>query len=72
MVSKKIKDFENALNLENNFFRTHRSFIINLKKIKQYVKHDGGYILLEQDIQIPLARERKDEFVEIIERTTLK
>ena len=71
VVSKKIKEFEDALGTTNNFFRTHRSFIINLKSIKQYVKQDGGYILLNSDTQIPLARERKDEFLEIMKGVSL-
>lgn len=71
MVSKKIKEFEDVLNTNNHYFRTHRSFIVNLDKIKQYVKQDGGYILLENNVQIPLARERKDEFLAIIENMSL-
>jgi two-component system LytT family response regulator len=71
MVSKKIKEFEEALTQQSNFFRTHRSFIINFKKMKQYVKQEGGYVLLENEIQIPLARERKDEFLLLIERLSL-
>lgn len=71
VVSKKIKEFEEALTQQSNFFRTHRSFIVNLKKIKQYVKQEGGYVLLENDIQVPLARERKDEFLQVIERISL-
>lgn len=71
IVSKKIKEFEEALSLQNNFYRTHRSYIINLKKIKQYVKQEGGYVLLEREIQIPLARERKEEFLSVIERISL-
>ncbi|MFN8287694.1 MAG: LytTR family DNA-binding domain-containing protein [Chitinophagales bacterium] len=68
LVSKKIKEFEEALTQRNSFFRTHRSYIINLKKISQYVKQEGGYVLLENDIQIPLARERKNDFLTVIER----
>lgn len=71
IVSKKIKEFEEALTQQSNFFRTHRSFIVNLKKIKQYVKQEGGYVLLENDLQVPLARERKDEFLQVIERMSL-
>ena len=71
VVSKKIKEFEDALSQQNNFFRTHRSYIINLKKMKQYVKQEGGYVLLENEIQIPLARERKTEFLAVIEKISL-
>ncbi|MBP6730902.1 MAG: response regulator transcription factor [Chitinophagales bacterium] len=71
IVSKKIKEFEEALTQQNSFFRTHRSFIVNLKKIKQYVKQEGGYVLLENDVQIPLARDRKDDFLKVIEQMSL-
>jgi two-component system LytT family response regulator len=71
LVSKKIKEFEGALNIQNNFFRPHRSYIVNIKAIKQYVKQDGGYILLQNDVQIPLARERRDEFLQIVKEVSL-
>lgn len=67
MISKKIKDFEVLLKPENNFFRTHRSFIANLAKIKNYVKQDGGrHIIMENGATIHLARDRKDEFEHLI------
>ncbi len=49
------------------FFLAHRSYLINLSKIKQYQK--DGSIILENNMAIPLARRRKDEFLEKI--TTL-
>lgn len=72
MVSKKIKEYEGALNINNHFFRAHRSYIVNLKRIKQYIKQEGGYILMDNESQIPLARERKDEFTELIQKITLR
>jgi two-component system LytT family response regulator len=71
-VSKKIKEYEGALNAANFFFRPHRSYIINVQKIKQYVKQDGGHILLENDIEIPLARDRKDDFLMMVEKISLQ
>lgn len=72
LVSKKIKEYEGALNAANFFFRPHRSYIINVQKIKQYVKQDGGHILLENDIEIPLARDRKDDFLMMVEKISLQ
>lgn len=67
LISKKIKEFENTLSPRNNFFRTHRSYIINLGRIKNYIRQDGGYIVMENGDEVDLSRERKDEFQQLIE-----
>jgi two-component system LytT family response regulator len=67
LVSKKIKEFEGTLNAENQFFRTHRSFIVNIQRIKQYIKQDGGHIVMENDSIVHIARERKDDFNQLIQ-----
>lgn len=66
LISKKIKDFEQTLNPDNRFFRTHRSFIVNLNYIRQYVKQDGGHLVMENNAIIQIARDRKEEFNAII------
>lgn len=68
LISKKIKDFEQMLNIENRFFRTHRSFIVNLDYIKQYVKQDGGHVVMDNNAVVQIARDRKEEFSQIISR----
>lgn len=67
LISKKIKEFEGILHAENNFFRTHRSYIINLQRIKQYIKQDGGHVVMENDGIVHIARERKDDFNRLIQ-----
>jgi len=42
------------------FFQSHRSYLINLSKIKQYQK--DGTITLDNGMTVPLARRRKEEF----------
>lgn len=68
VVSKKIKEFEQALVTFNQFFRSHRSYIINTAKISRYVKQDGGFIKMDDGTEVPLARERKDEFNSLIKK----
>ena len=68
LVSKKIKEFESLLFPTGKFFRPHRSYIINLDKIKQYVKSDGGYIVMSNGGNVSLSRELKDEFLNRIQR----
>jgi len=45
------------------FFRIHRSYIIHISKIRKFVKADGGYLQMDNDETIPIARSRKDEFL---------
>ncbi len=66
LISKKIKEFENILTQDNHFFRTHRSFIVNLSFIKQYIKQDGGHLIMENGAIVHISRERKDDFNKII------
>lgn len=63
MVSKKIKEFEDALTAGKRFFRPHRSYIVNLDCIQQYVKSEGGYLLMDNGDQVSLSREMRDDFL---------
>ncbi|HEY1037974.1 MAG TPA: LytTR family DNA-binding domain-containing protein [Bacteroidia bacterium] len=66
LVSKKLKEYEELLIQLPGFFRPHRSYIINTKNIKQFVRADGGYLVMENDMQIPLARGKKEELLQLI------
>ncbi len=62
LISKKLKEFEDVLTAHPLFFRTHRSYMINFKFVKQFNRRDGGIIILKNDEEILLAKERRDEF----------
>jgi len=61
VVTKKLKEI-NALLPDDHFFRIHNSYIINLNKIKEFIKADG-YVILENNAKIPVSRQRKSEFL---------
>jgi two-component system LytT family response regulator len=62
LITKKLKEV-NELLPEHYFFRIHNSFIINLNKIKEFIKNDG-YVVMESGHKIPVARQRKSDFLE--------
>jgi two-component system, LytTR family, response regulator len=61
-VSKSIKEFEDLLT-EYDFFRIHHSFLINRNFIKKYIKGEGGTVLTEHGVELPVSRRRKTEFL---------
>ncbi len=62
--SKTLKDYEGLLS--NNFFRVHKTFIINLNQIERYVKTDGGYVVMTDNIQIPVSREKRQILINVL------
>jgi len=62
LVSKTIKYFDELLS-EHNFFRVHRSHLINLDHIKRYIKGEGGYVIMIDDSQIMVSRRKKEPFL---------
>ncbi|WP_405294066.1 LytR/AlgR family response regulator transcription factor [Algibacter sp. Ld11] len=61
VVTKKLKSFCEILP-DEQFFRIHNSYIINLNKVKEFIKVDG-YVVLENSAKIPVSRQRKTELL---------
>jgi two-component system LytT family response regulator len=51
---------------EHQFFRTHRSFLINLTQIKMYKRGDGGVVVMNNDQEIEVSRSNKESFLKIL------
>ncbi len=67
LVSKVLKEIDEALS-GPDFFRVHSSYLININRIKKFVRGDGGYILMDNDAQITISRSRKQEFMELFSK----
>jgi len=65
VATKALKDFENLLK-EKNFYRVHQSHIINMGKIKKYLKGDGGSVIMSDDSEVEVSRRKKAEFLELL------
>ncbi|MGB0523216.1 MAG: LytR/AlgR family response regulator transcription factor [Flammeovirgaceae bacterium] len=68
LVSKPMKYFVDLLISRQVFYKPHRSYLINLKFVRQFVKKDGGYILMDNDQVISISKENRDSFLAIINR----
>lgn len=49
------------------FFRSHRSYVINISHIKRYIYSNSGTIVMSNGEEIPLSRRKKEEFNALIE-----
>ena len=54
VVSKPMKNFEEMLS-EKGFYRSHRSHLVKISEIKEYVKTSGGYLVMSNGKQIPVS-----------------
>lgn len=63
LVSKTLGDIQEVLE-ERNFLRVHRQFLVNLDHIKKYVRGEGNYLILSNEINIPVARNKKEKLIE--------
>ncbi len=67
VVSKKLKEIEQSIS-NNDFFRVHNSYLVNLNTVSEYVKSEGHYLVLEDDSSIPVSRAKKSQLVEILSK----
>lgn len=61
-ASKPIHEYEELLE-ENNFVRTHKSYLVNLEHVKEYIRGEGGSIKLSNGMELEVARRKKDVFL---------
>lgn len=61
-TSKPINEYERLLS-DVGFVRIHKSFLINLFHIKEYVRGEGGSVILSNGKEIEVARRKKDIFI---------
>ncbi len=63
VISKTLKEFEDML-LPFHFFRPHHSHLINLSRVREYVRSDGGYLVMENKMKIPVSKSRKEALLQ--------
>lgn len=64
ILSKKLKEIE--AQIDDNFFRVHNSYLVNLRYVKEYVKNDGPYLVLTNGVTIPISRAKKNELLQAL------
>lgn len=66
VASKSLGDFELQLS-PHKFFRIHHSTLINLNRIKEFQRFDGGYVIMENDIKLEVSQRKRKDFLDSID-----
>jgi two-component system LytT family response regulator len=68
LASKSLKTYEDILTDTPFFFRCHKSFIVNLHYITEYVRNDGGYALVNKTHQVSVSTDKLDTLLSLMSR----
>lgn len=63
LASRTLKEFDEMLQT-HSFVRIHQSHLINLQHLDEYIKTDGGSVRMADGSELPIARNRKEDFME--------
>lgn len=66
LVSKTLKVIEEKLP-EDSFFRTHKSYLVNLNHIAKYRKAEGGVLIMSNGDELPVSSIKKEELLSLIQ-----
>lgn len=59
-----LKQYDDIL-CDKNFFRVHKSFLVNLSHVKNYRKGEGGTVILTDGHEVEVSRRNKDSLMKI-------
>jgi two-component system LytT family response regulator len=65
LVTKTLKDMEEMLQFPQ-YFRPHKSYLVNLNHVDRYIRGQGGYLVMKDSTQIPVARGQKSEMMKVL------
>lgn len=62
LISRTLKEFEDMLS-PFGFYRPHNSHLINLSQVREFVRTDGGYLIMDNQMKVPISRSRKENLL---------
>lgn len=62
LVSKTLKEVEKKFNFPQ-FYRVHNSYLININHVKEYLKSDGGELVMSNGMHAGISRNKKADLL---------
>lgn len=61
LANKTLKEYESILS-DHNFLRIHKSFLINMDEIKEYMQGDEGYVVMKNNDKLIVSEGKRSLF----------
>ena len=58
LISKTLKDLSAIIHFPQ-FYRAHKSYLVNLNHALKYIRGSGGYLIMKGNVQVPVSRTQK-------------
>lgn len=65
VVSRTLKNFEDIFVHNTRFYRCHKSYMVNTTFIKEYVKSNGGYLLMQGNHEVSVSPDRAEVILKL-------
>jgi len=65
LLSKTLKEIEKLL-AHPDFFRVQNSYLVNLNHIKEYVRGEGGELIMSNGDEVRVSRNKKEELLKLL------
>lgn len=62
LISRPLFDYEKLL-ADTVFLRVHKSYLVNLMHVKEYLRGEGGNVLMSDGTEIEVSRRKKEQFM---------
>jgi len=67
MVTKTLKEYDEILS-PHNFIRTHQSHLANANLVKEFVKTEGGYLIMVDESNVPVSVRKRAEVIQYLDQ----
>lgn len=67
LIARTLKDFEETL-AEKGFIRVHNSHLVNARKIRKFVKTDGGHLEMTDDSIVYVSKSKKADIIRLFQQ----
>ncbi len=63
LLSKPLRHFENILKDCDDFFRCQKSFMVNVRYVTEYIKSNGGSLIIDKKYEVSVSQDKLDELM---------